>query len=80
MQMIRLVGEHPVYNEQWHCQEHFEANMDVWRGCFSVKQTGENNRDSNLVNKADCGGAVPQFLFPENPKPVYIFGHLHCHE
>ena len=26
-----------VDTDQWHCQEHFGANIDVCRYCFSVK-------------------------------------------
>ena len=36
----------------------------------------KNHRAASLVNKVDWG-AVPQFLFPGNPGPVYTCGHLH---
>ena len=32
---------HPVDTEKWHCQGHFEAHIDFWKGCFSVKSTGK---------------------------------------
>ena len=67
MQISRLFWAHPVDTEQLRCQEHFGANTDVWRVCFSVKKTGKSQRDLSLVNKTDCG-AVPQFPFPGIPE------------
>ena len=36
-QISILFWAHPVDTEQWHCQEHFGANIGVCRDCFSVK-------------------------------------------
>ena len=62
MQISSLFWAHPVDTEQWHCQEHFQAHIDVWRDCISVKQTGKRYKNSSLVNKVDLG-AVPQVQF-----------------
>ena len=51
MQISRLCWVHPVDTEKWHCQEHVEAHIDAWRGCFTVANTGKGHRDSSLVNK-----------------------------
>ena len=77
MQIICLFGAHPVDTENWHCQQHFGANIDVWIDCFFSKIT--KKKSQSLVYTADCG-AVPQFPFAGNPEPVYTCGHQHCHE
>ena len=79
MQISRHFGTHLLDTEQWRCQEHFGANIDFRRVCFSVKETRKNHRDSSPVNKMDCG-AVAEFPFPGIPKPVYTCGHMHSHE
>ena len=79
MQISRLFWTCHVDTEQWHCQEHLEAPIDVCRYFISVMSTGKKPRDLSLVNKVKLG-AMPQFRFPGNPEPVYTCGHLHCHK
>ena len=29
---------HPVDTEKWHCKEHFEAHINVWKDCCSINR------------------------------------------
>ena len=37
MHINRLFGAHTVDTKQWHCHEHFKAQIDVKRDWFSVQ-------------------------------------------